>query len=88
MPIVEDIKLLVEIGILVENKYIRGTLVGLCHDNLGGNTALGFVESFRANYYCRVCTMHRDQTQKATREISKLLRSNSEYNNFCKKNIN
>lgn len=34
-------------------------------DNLGLNSILGFVESFRANCYCRLCTLSRNDIQSA-----------------------
>lgn len=35
-------------------------------DNLGANSTLGYVESFSANYYCRICKEHKKVMQKQT----------------------
>ena len=32
-------------------------------DNLGLNSVLGFIESFNANFYCRLCKTHKDDAQ-------------------------
>lgn len=79
-PIVEDIKILEESGIEIGNILIKGTLCTFSFDNLGANTCFGFVESFRANYFCRICEMHREETQKVIKEDLKKLRSATEYN--------
>lgn len=42
--------------------FVLGLVLG---DNLGLNSILGFVESFRANYYCRLCTLSRNDIQSA-----------------------
>lgn len=33
-------------------------------DNLGLNSILGFVSSFSANHYCRICRLYKDDTKK------------------------
>lgn len=78
-PIVDDIKILETEGIDVAGINVKGTLVNMCHDNLGGNIALGFVESFRANFFCRICTMPKKETESSIRESSYFLRTSSSY---------
>lgn len=50
--VVEEIKYLETIGICVRDGLnLKGTLAMVCGDNLGLNKALGFGESFSANYF-------------------------------------
>ena len=37
-------------------------------DNLGLNQILGFVENFKANYFCKICRIHRDMAAKIIEE--------------------
>lgn len=58
-PFVEELKKLFEEEINIEHhKYNSIKLIPclLLGDNLGLNSALGFSESFSANFYCRFCT--------------------------------
>lgn len=52
-------------GIVVEglNKPVFGTIVTLSHDNLAANLLCGMVESFQANYCCRLCLAHKSEIQ-------------------------
>lgn len=43
---------------------IFGTLCSLSFDNLGGNSLLGFTESFNAHYYCRICCTSKFEAQE------------------------
>ena len=85
-PIVKDIKILETAGITVNNTLLHGTLASLSHDNLGANTALGFIESFRGLYFCRICEMNRDETQYTLKENKTKLRSSVGYNQIFKNN--
>lgn len=38
-----------------ENLNLKGTLINVCCDNLGGKTLFGYAESFNTQYYCRIC---------------------------------
>lgn len=40
---------------------------------------MGFVESFRANFYCRFYKIHRNDAQKEVTENSLILRTSDEY---------
>ena len=54
-PIVNDISC-IEDGIDIGGEIIRGTVTFVASDNLGQNTALGFVKNFRkTEYCCRFC---------------------------------
>lgn len=75
--IVNDIKILEKEGIFIEslNTSLKGTLVSLAFDNLGGNILFGMNESFNANYYCRICTIRKEDAQKVCTVDDNLLRT-------------
>lgn len=54
-------------------------------DNLGGNSSLGFVESFAAHFFCRICTVIKEETKLKTREDSNMLRSRESYDEIVSK---
>lgn len=81
--IVNELKFLEKHGVIVSpGLTIKGGLINICFDNLGGNSLLGFAESFVAHYYCRICELHRSECQKALRENSFKLRKISEYRSY------
>lgn len=57
-------------------KFKLGAIVG---DNLGLHSILGFVESFKANYPCRICKAKKDQIQRLCFEDSSLPRNDDNY---------
>ena len=62
--IVKDINYLSEHGILLPNgHYKKGTITQFSADNLGANSLFGFVESFSASHYCRLCLTSREDAQ-------------------------
>jgi len=80
--IVSDIKILEKQGIFIEslNTFVKGTLISLVYDNLGGAMLLGMNESFRANYYCRICNIHKEDAQKLCTADDNLLRTFESFN--------
>lgn len=64
-PFVEDVKILEQNGMKVSftEQPVHGTIAQVTGDNLGLNSILGYVESFTANYYCRMCLIDRATTQ-------------------------
>lgn len=68
--VLTELKYLEDTGITVLTKdTITQVYFAMClfaGDNLGANSILGYVESFSANYYCRVCKEHNKVTQKQT----------------------
>lgn len=44
-----------------EHTNIKGTLIAMCGDNAGANSAQGFVGSFVSHFFCRHCTMSKDE---------------------------
>lgn len=77
--IIPDIKILETVGLLVRNERVFGTVCCLVHDNLGGNTLLGFMESFNANYYCRICCTSRNEAQDTLDHNNMVLRDRVNY---------
>lgn len=79
--IVHDIKVLERQGIFIEflNTYLKGTLTSISCDNLGGAMLLGMNESFSSHYYCKICTMSKEQAQKACVADSTLLRTTESF---------
>lgn len=48
-------------------------------DNLALNSILEFVESFSANYYCRICRSHKNEMQNMCRESKLIIRNIQNY---------
>lgn len=63
-------------GSPIQVYFALGLILG---DNLGLNGILGYVESFRANYFCRFCKTHRDQTHVDKVERPETLRKVEDY---------
>jgi len=83
-------KFLEEQGIEVTtNNEIKRIYFGLClitGDNLGLNTILGFVESFTANYFCRICKVHRKVAYNDTTERENLVRTQDAHEWYVRMN--
>lgn len=60
-----------------ETVYI--VLPQLLGDNLGINGALGFLTGFTAKYICRICLIPREIRERATWELTELLRNKENY---------
>lgn len=56
------------------------TIVNITFDNLGGNSSLGYFESFRANFFCRICEMGREECKYSTMEDHSKYRTKESYN--------
>lgn len=79
-PLVQDLKSLEDEGISINNKFnLKGTLVQASFDNLGGNELFGFVKSFSAKHFCRICNCDKETCQKITCERANTLRTKQEY---------
>lgn len=86
-PLVNDIRALENVGVKVDSAFLKGTLVAIAHDNLGANTCIGFVASFRADHFCRFCKIHREDAKNICVEQQNLLRTQAEYNEMLSLNI-
>lgn len=66
VPLIKDLNDLITVGIELHN-HASYTLVKLIPifvsgDNLGINLILGFQECFVANYFCRICKIHKQES--------------------------
>lgn len=67
--IVKDIAQ-IENGIDIGDRIIKGTVTFVASDNLGANTALGFVRNFsKAKYCCRFCTCSLPEMRTLCHEV-------------------
>lgn len=70
-------------GIFIATDFYTGLLkfhvVCITGDNLGLNGILGFVESFIANYCCRICSVSKDRMQSLYYEDVDLIRNSDTY---------
>lgn len=79
--IVHELKILETEGVELPNgQIIRGCLIEICFDNLGGNICFGLSEAFSANYYCRFCVCYKGECRSATKENTAALRDVESYN--------
>lgn len=75
-PIVNELKELESNGFAIPGKpNLKGTLTQLAFDNLGANTASGFVGSFSSNYFCRFCEMSKAECKQSSSENPNKLRT-------------
>lgn len=83
---VNDIKTLETVGIEIDDEdnqnriVLKGTLVQVSFDNLGGNTMFGLVKCFNTMYYCRICTCSKEICKKKTIEMPETIRTKRHYN--------
>lgn len=78
--VVRDLRELENDGVDIgERKRLKGSLVLLSFDNLGGNICLGLAESFNTHYYCRICECSKDQCKSLTKEIIEEYRTKEKY---------
>lgn len=77
--IVQDFKHLEQFGITVDDQSLKGFLINVCFDNLGGNGLYGLKESFASDYFCRICEMTLKECQTSTHEVKSKLRDTETY---------
>jgi len=73
--IVQELQYLWEYGIQIpgHDRRVRIALANVIGDNLGVQKLLGFTSGFQANYFCRFCKMHREETLfSCTEDVTKL----------------
>lgn len=82
-PLIEELNYLEHVGITIDvndNTYkiyfVLGLLLG---DNLGLHAMCGFIESFRANYSCRFCKLHRNISATTCIEDKSVFRTHASY---------
>lgn len=83
-PLIDELNFLGEQGIDIEsNGKLANIMFELClilGDNLGIHSITGFVESFSANYPCRMCKVHKDIMRKQCYVDETLIRLVDDYN--------
>lgn len=81
--LINEIRDLEKTGITIKvvngYKTIYFAVVAIQGDNLGLNTILGFVRSFSAMRYCRICSMDKYEVRKQNTEDVELLRDRENY---------
>lgn len=78
--VVKDLRELENYGVDIgEQKRLKGSLVLLSFDNLGGNICLGLAESFNTHYYCRICECSKEQCRLLTKEVIAEYRTKEKY---------
>lgn len=80
--IVDEFKYLHETGINVDGSSLKGFLINVCFDNLGGNELYGIKAHFVSDYFCRMCEMTLEETRKSTHEEKNKLRDVNTYENI------
>lgn len=81
---VREMKILEKDGITIELSNhekisLKGSLVQVSFDNLGGNAIFGFTKSFSSIYYCRICVSTKKHCQKRTIEVADTIRTKQHY---------
>lgn len=56
-----------------------GTVTNITFDNYEGNKSLGYVGSFRAHYWCRMCLLSREECQRAKKDDPSKYRNRENY---------
>lgn len=78
--LVRDIGYLEQFGIEIDGGLcIKGTISCLCFDNLGANTSIGLNESFNSNFFCRICTLSKNECQIQCQEDRSKYRTMDNY---------
>lgn len=79
--LVQEIKSLEIEGIEINNELIlKGSLVQVSFDNLGGNIMFGYVQCFTSTFFCRICYCDSKECSESTREMTKKIRTKNHYN--------
>ncbi|XP_047998826.1 uncharacterized protein LOC125236159 isoform X1 [Leguminivora glycinivorella] len=90
-PLLDELNFLENCGIDIlsnnEKLKVKFYLIALSGDNLGLNSIMGYMESFSASNYCRICTMNKQECQTAISESEEKIRSRANYNHCLANNI-
>lgn len=80
-PLIDELNKL-QNGIKVNHqkfKTVKLIPILLLGDNLGLNTMMGFVQCFVANFFCRICKLHKNEMATAIYEDTTKLRTKENY---------
>lgn len=73
-------------GVFIDSsRNLKAALINISADNLGANDVFGFVKSFRAQYFCRICSYNQDECKLSVRENPLKIRNMSDYNQLIEK---
>lgn len=82
-PLIDELKFLQTEGILINHDGVETRVkfqpVLILGDNLGLNGCYGFIESFTATFYCRVCKASSAQCKEMVEEDVSILRNKLNY---------
>ncbi|KAJ8017637.1 hypothetical protein HOLleu_44812 [Holothuria leucospilota] len=79
--IVADLNYLSKHGVaLPDGSFKKGTLTQFSADNLGANSLFGFVESFSASHFCRICLTSKEDAQVIFNERNMQMRNKDLHN--------
>jgi len=83
-PLIDELNFLRDNGIDIEIPMFKGNikfeLAIILGDNLGIHNITGFVESFSANYPCRICKVRKEVMKKQCYADESLMRTVEQYN--------
>lgn len=80
--LVNDLKKIEQIGVLVDDKLVKGTVAMITGDNLGSHCIGGFVENFSACIFvCRYCLFKTDEIEHGNILDTYCARSPDNYQN-------
>jgi len=89
-PVLDELNFLEEQGIEVsvnnETRRIHFALCLIIGDKLGVNFILGLVECFTANYWCRICKVHREVAQDDITERPEKIRTQDDHERHVRNN--
>ena len=81
--LIDELNFLEKEGLIITivNKIVRVKfqVILILGDNLGLNSILGFIESFSASHYCRICKASKKLCKRMTVEDTTLLRDKDNY---------
>lgn len=76
--ITSEIKELETVGISVNGRIFKGSIINVTGDNLGANGFSGFIESFNGRF-CRACDITKEESERATKEDPAKMRTKESY---------
>lgn len=63
---------------------MKGTLVNVSFDNLGGNSLFGYAQGFNCSHYCRICLAPMEKCRRMCVADPTLLRDIAGYDELVK----
>lgn len=66
------------------NENIKGFLINVCSDNLGLNEVFGFKMSFAHDFFCRLCTVTKTNSEMRSEIVDSEIRQKNDYDKIMK----